>query len=107
MNHLTPGPTVKLLVAVLAASALTAASTPPNVAPQERSWAQYRILVDRNMFRSDRRRRFVPTSLPSAPVYDSDGGNPVPFIQERELKRLPTVSEVAAKKMKERETGQN
>lgn len=74
MNHPTPGPTAKLLVAVLAASALTAASTPPEVTQQERSWAQYRILVDRNMFRSDRRRIFTASSRPSAPAYDSDGG---------------------------------
>ena len=73
MNHLTPGPTAKLLVAVLAVSALTAGSTPPEVTQQERSWAQYRILVDRNMFRSDRRRVLV-SSRPSAPAYDSDGG---------------------------------
>jgi hypothetical protein len=74
MNRLTRGPTAKLLVAVLAASALTAGSTPPQAERQERSWAQYRILVDRNMFRSDRRRIFVASTRPSAPVYDSDGG---------------------------------
>ena len=74
MNHLAPGPTAKLLVAVLAASALTAVSTPPEATQQERSWAQYRILVDRNMFRSDRRRIFAASSRPSAPAYDSDGG---------------------------------
>lgn len=74
MNHLTPGPTAKLLVAVLAASALTAVSTPPEATQQDRSWAQYRILVDRNMFRSDRRRIFAASSRPSAPAYDSDGG---------------------------------
>jgi hypothetical protein len=74
MNHLTPGPRAKLLVVVLAASALTAVSTPPEATQQERSWAQYRILVDRNMVRSDRRRIFSPSSRPAAPAYDSDSG---------------------------------
>ena len=66
--------TMKLLVAAMAASTMAADTPPPAGAAADRSWDDYRILLDRNIFRRDRRARRSRTSTqPRATyTYDSD-----------------------------------
>jgi len=65
---------IGLLLAAWTAATLTAAS-PQAATRQGRSWGDYRILVERNMFRRDRRVRSyrTPTTRPRRQyTYDSD-----------------------------------
>ena len=88
MNLRAPGPAMKVLLVVVVATTLRAASPLPAATGQERSWDRYRILTERNMFRRDRRsvRSYeAATTQPSdQPTHDSDGSIALTGIARRD-----------------------
>jgi len=76
MKHRIPPWAMKILLSVVVVSALAAGSVQPAATGQNRSWDNYRILLDRNIFRRDRRAAPAYTGAATQPhqkdTYDSD-----------------------------------